>query len=143
MKISDKDLSKELPKGTKATRMNWCLSSEDGSLPTASERLEHDTKNLTKYLGLMAFKGAILTPQLRRFCRKWAVDAAHLAFQLNPELREPGSLHRYFVAKAGRKHGLRGERLSIFVEEIYRIGVADTFIPEELLPTIEKWGANA
>ena len=46
-----------------------------------------------------------------------------MSFLKNPELREHGSLIRYFVAKRGRKDGLRGTALTKFVEEQYGMWV--------------------
>jgi len=57
-------------------------------------------------------------------CRKWSRRLAHAALTLHPELREDGSLERYFVARLGRERGYRGAELSAFVEQAYQSGLA-------------------
>jgi DNA-binding transcriptional regulator YiaG len=56
--------------------------------------------------------------------RKWSWRLAHAAFTLHPELREEGSLERYFVARLGRERGYRGAELTTFVEQAYQSGLA-------------------
>ena len=56
--------------------------------------------------------------------RKWARRLAHAALTLHPELREEGSLERYFVAKLGRERGHYGAELTAFVEQAYQSGLA-------------------
>lgn len=56
--------------------------------------------------------------------RKWSRRLAHAAYALHPELREEGSLERYFVAKLGRERGYRGAELTAFVEQAYASGLA-------------------
>jgi hypothetical protein len=58
-------------------------------------------------------------------CRKWSRRLAHAALTLHPELREEGSLERYFVARLGRERGYRGVELTAFVEEAYQSGLAN------------------
>jgi hypothetical protein len=65
--------------------------------------------------------------------RMWVNEAAHAMFQMHPELREEGSLPRYFVAKAGRKNGLRGAALTEFVEAEYQNGTWWKLVPEDVL----------
>jgi hypothetical protein len=57
-------------------------------------------------------------------CRKWSRRLAHAALTLHPELREEGSLERYFVAKLGRERGYRGVELTAFVDQAYDCGLA-------------------
>ena len=57
-------------------------------------------------------------------CRKWSRRLAHAALTLHPELREEGSLERYFVAKLGRERGYRGVELTGFVDQAYESGLA-------------------
>jgi hypothetical protein len=57
-------------------------------------------------------------------CRKWSRRLAHAALTLHPELREEGSLERYFVARLGRERGYRGAELTTFVEQAYKSGLA-------------------
>jgi hypothetical protein len=57
-------------------------------------------------------------------CRKWARRLAHSVLTLHPELREEGSLERYFVARLGRERGYRGAELTTFVEQAYESGLA-------------------
>src|ERR1700691_5012962 len=57
-------------------------------------------------------------------CRKWSRRLAHAALTLHPELREEGSLERYFVARLGRVRGYRGAELTTFVEQAYKSGLA-------------------
>lgn len=57
-------------------------------------------------------------------CRKWSRRLAYAALTLHPELREEGSLERYFVAKLGRQHGYYGAELTVFVEQAYKCGLA-------------------
>ena len=82
----------------------------DNSLP-AEDRLIKATGRMLDH---------ILRPRVagrqRRHLESWTKEAAHAAFDLHPELREDGSLARYFVAKVGRKKGLRGRSLTDFVE---------------------------
>jgi hypothetical protein len=61
------------------------------------------------------------------------MEAAHAVFEMHPELREEGSLPRYFVAKAGRKNGLRGKELTAFVEDQYQRGTWWRLVPEAVL----------
>ena len=63
----------------------------------------------------------------------WAMEAAHSVFEMHPELREDGSLMRYFVAKKGRKSGLRGKALTEFVEAEYRNGTWWKLVPDAVL----------
>ena len=56
--------------------------------------------------------------------RKWSRRLAHAALTLHPELREEGSLERYFVARLGRERGYRGAELTTFVEQAYKSGLA-------------------
>jgi len=65
--------------------------------------------------------------------KSWAREAAHVAFELHPELREDGSLFRYFVAKAGRQQGLRGTALTAFVDQRYADGTWWRLVPEDVL----------
>lgn len=57
--------------------------------------------------------------------RKWARRLAHAALTLHPELREEGSLERYFVARLGREQGYSGVDLTTFVEQAYKSGLAE------------------
>ncbi len=57
-------------------------------------------------------------------CRKWSRRLAHAALTLHPELREEGSLERYFVARLGRERGYRGDELTTFVDQAYESGAA-------------------
>jgi hypothetical protein len=43
---------------------------------------------------------------------------------LHPELREEGSLERYFVARLGRDRGYYGAELTAFVDQAYESGLA-------------------
>lgn len=52
---------------------------------------------------------------------KWANEVSRIAFVFHPELRPEGSFERAMVAKRGRKAGLRGNRLSEFIEEEMRV----------------------
>jgi hypothetical protein len=60
----------------------------------------------------------------RNKCRKWSRRLAHAALTLHPELREEGSLERYFVARLGRERGYYGAELTAFVEQAYKSGLA-------------------
>jgi hypothetical protein len=60
----------------------------------------------------------------RNKCRKWSRRLAHAALTLHPELREEGSLERYFVARLGRERGYRGVELTAFVDQAYESGLA-------------------
>jgi hypothetical protein len=62
--------------------------------------------------------------------KKWATRVAHAVFILHPELREEGSLDRYFVAKIARKLGLRGSEVTGFVDAAYKNGNACHYIAE-------------
>jgi hypothetical protein len=64
--------------------------------------------------------------------KKWAQRLAHAALTLHPELREEGSLLRYFVARVGRERGFRGAELTTFVDQAYLSGVA-RFATKELV----------
>jgi hypothetical protein len=57
-------------------------------------------------------------------CKKWARRLAHSVLALHPELREEGSLERYFVARLGRARGYYGPELTSFVEQAYKSGLA-------------------
>lgn len=98
---------------------------------TPEEILDYYTPRLETYLGLIS-KGAKLDYPNGNRLRKWAVKAVHAAYTLHPDLREDGTLGRYFVAKSGRKLGLRGEALSAYVENAYETGIYGSFIPEEI-----------
>ena len=56
--------------------------------------------------------------------KKWARRLAHAVLTLHPELREEGSLERYFVARLGRERGYRGAELTTFVDQAYESGLA-------------------
>jgi hypothetical protein len=56
--------------------------------------------------------------------KKWAHRLAHAVLMLHPELREEGSLERYFVARLGRERGYRGAELTTFVDQAYESGLA-------------------
>lgn len=86
---------------------------------------------LQKYMR-RARKGRISHTTAHRIY-KWTCRLAHVVFEENPELREHGSLIRYFVAKRGRKDGLRGTALTKFVEEQYEDGTWWKLVPEEVL----------
>jgi hypothetical protein len=73
------------------------------------------------------------TGKQKTHLKMWVITAAHAAFQLHPELREEGSLPRYFVAKEGRKRGLRGAALGAFVEQKYNDGTWWHLVPEDVL----------
>jgi hypothetical protein len=57
-------------------------------------------------------------------CKKWARRLAHSVLTLHPELREEGSLERYFVARLGRNRGYYGAELTAFVDQAYNSGLA-------------------
>ena len=65
--------------------------------------------------------------------RAWAMEAAHSVFEMHPELREEGSLPRYFVAKEARKQGLRGSAVTAFVDREYAAGTWWKLVPEDVL----------
>ena len=69
----------------------------------------------------------------RKHAKSWAREAAHAVFDLHPELREEGSLFRYFVAKSGRHKGLRGVDLTDFIEREYQQGTWWHLVPEDVL----------
>lgn len=74
-----------------------------------------------------------LNSRQRYHLKRWTEAAAHYVFQTHPELREEGSLFRYFVAKAGRKKGLRGVDVTKFVDDSFADGTAVTFVPQEVI----------
>jgi len=92
------------------------------------ERLELATTKLMSHLARRKLFG-----RQKRHAQCWAWEAAHATFQLHPELREEGSLLRYFVAKEGRRMGLRGTALTQFVEGQYRDGTWWKLVPESVL----------
>ena len=65
--------------------------------------------------------------------RKWASIIGHFVYAAHPELREEGSLPRYFVAKAARKEGLRGADVTTFVEKQFEDGTWWKLVPEDVL----------
>jgi hypothetical protein len=97
------------------------------TMPVA-ERLEKSLAKLHAHL-----RRGCQNSEQRNHARNWAAEAAHAVFELHPELREDGSLPRYFVAKEGRKMGLRGAALTEFVESKYRDGTWWKLVPESVL----------
>lgn len=51
-------------------------------------------------------------------------EARSRRLDASPELREEGSLERYFVARLGRERGYYGVELTTFVEQAYESGLA-------------------
>lgn len=94
----------------------------------ANERLETAVERLLDHI-----KRHRLNHVQRRHAQNWAAEAAHAVFELHPDLREDGSLPRYFVAKQGRRNGLRGADLTEFVEREYSQGTWWKLVPVELL----------
>ena len=92
------------------------------------ERLETSIRKALDHLGR-----EYLNSIQRGHARLWSMEAAHAVFELHPELREEGSLLRYFVAKEGRKQGLRGAALTEFVEREYQNGTWWKLVPEDVL----------
>ena len=95
---------------------------------SAEQRLEISAEKLISHLT----RGRLNNVQ-RGHAKGWAIEAAHAVFQLHPDLREEGSLPRYFVAKEGRSRGLRGAALTEFVEQEYQQGTWWKLVPEEVL----------
>ena len=60
---------------------------------------------------------------------KWTGRVAYQVFAMHPELREDGSFLRYFVARAGRRQGLRGTMLTAFVDKAFRDGIPADYFP--------------
>jgi hypothetical protein len=102
------------------------------SLP-ANERLDKASLRMIDHL-----TRKFLNSAQRNHAKLWAMDAAHAAFELHPELREEGSLLRYFVAKEGRKNGLRGAALTTFVESEFSAGTWWHLVPESVLKEESK-----
>jgi hypothetical protein len=69
----------------------------------------------------------------KQHLRSWTMEAAHSVFELHPELREEGSMLRYFVAKSGRAQGIYGKALTEYIENEYQQGTWWKHIPEEIL----------
>lgn len=97
---------------------------------TSEWRLEFGTKKLSHHMRCYASR-----PSNTRHAKikKWTAFTAHAVFEMHPELREDGSLPRYFVAKAGRKQGIYGAALTEFVESKYQDGTWWRLVPEEVL----------
>ncbi len=91
----------------KANKTEWAELKPEDQFALASAKFSH-------YAGI----------RIHGKCRKWARRLAHAALTLHPELREEGSLERYFVAKLGRERGHRGAELTAFVEQAYKSGLA-------------------
>lgn len=101
---------------------------------------EKATKTPQELLDYYSSKIETLGPSVRKFkypsrerLRRWAYEATRAAYKLHPELREDNSLPRYFVARAGRRMGFRGEDLTWFVEKSFETGMSAQFIPQEVL----------
>lgn len=104
--------------------MGWIL---DCKIP-ADERLAKSTERMLDHIGRKH-----LPEKQRKHLRSWAIEAAHTVFELHPELREEGSLARYFVAKKARKAGLRGAKVTEFVEQEYQQGTWWKLVPQNVL----------
>jgi len=74
-----------------------------------------------------------LNYEMRRKAKYLAIEAAHACFEIFPELREEGSLFRYFVVMEARKHGLRGTAVTEFVEKAFADGTWWKYCPQELI----------
>lgn len=94
-------------------------------------RFDHASKKLAKYLGIVD-RGKC-SQEIIRKCAKWASRLAYEVFKMHPELRDEGSFSRYFVAKEGRKAGIRGAALTEYVEGKYADGTWWKLVPEEVL----------
>lgn len=69
----------------------------------------------------------------RDHLKHWVTEATHAVFELHPDLREEGSLPRYFVARAARLKGMRGAAVTAFVEREYMSGDWQKHVPEDVL----------
>ena len=69
----------------------------------------------------------------RQHLKQWTMEAAHAVYEMHPELREDYSLPRYFVAREGRRKGLRGPDLTRFIDTEYQQGTWWKLVPEEVL----------
>lgn len=104
----------------------------DRKTETPQKRLSYSTDGLAAMLHLLSL-GIHLNNDFRRKVYALTVEAAHAAFDIFPELREEGSLPRYFVAKEARMRGLRGAAVTEFVEREYQAGTWWKLVPEEVL----------
>ena len=95
---------------------------------SAEERLDKSTARALDHLGRTRLNNV-----QRNHAKLWSMEAAHAVFELHPDLREEGSLLRYFVAKEGRKNGLRGAALTAFVESEFSAGTWWHLVPESVL----------
>jgi hypothetical protein len=95
----------------------------------AEERIELASAKALDHIN----RNHYLNSRQRGHAKEWTVETAHAVFELHPELREDGSLLRYFVAKAGRTQGIYGKSLTEFIEKEYEKGTWWKHIPEEIL----------
>jgi len=72
----------------------------------------------------------------------WTRELAHAVFELHPELREDNTLPRYFVAKEARRRGLRGQKVTEFVDREFAEGTWWKLVPDGVLkgdPHVKPW----
>jgi len=104
-------------------------STEFRKTVSAEERIEKSAAKALDHINRKHY----LNSRQRGHAKEWSIEAAHAVFELHPELREEGSLFRYFVAKAGREQKIYGRDLTEFVENEYQTGTWWKHIPEEVL----------
>jgi len=95
----------------------------------AEERIEQASAKALDHINRKHY----LNSRQRGHAKEWTVEAAHAVFELHPELREEGSMLRYFVAKSGRAQGIYGKALTEYIENEYQQGTWWKHIPEEIL----------
>jgi hypothetical protein len=95
----------------------------------AEERLEKASERALNHIN----RPLPIKNRQRVHAKEWTMEAAHAVFELHPELREEGSLLRYFVAREGRKQGIFGAALTEFVESQFQAGTWWRYVPEEVL----------
>ena len=105
----------------------WTAEWENKSM---EEKLEHALDKLNYHT--LRYEAKPTSGRLYKVT-KWAGMAAHAIFEAHPELREEGSLIRYFIGKEGRKHGFYGKALTEFIEQEFHAGTWYKHVPDEVL----------
>ena len=101
----------------------WENRSMEEKIGHALEKLEYHTQRYIYKPG---------SGRLYKVC-KWAGMAAHAVFEVHNDLRDEGSLIRYFIGKEGRKQGFYGAALTEFIEKEFQAGTWYRHVPEAVL----------
>jgi hypothetical protein len=101
----------------------WETKSMDEKIEYALEKLKYHTQR---------YEAKPTNSRLYKVT-KWAGMAAHAVFEVHTDLREEGSLIRYFIGREGRKQGLYGVKLTEFIEAKFQDGTWWKLVPEEVL----------